>query len=180
MNRACFLDRDGVINRIVFREGRPCSPRCLREFEILAGAKEFLLESRARGFLNIVITNQPDISRGLMAAAELESMHRRIREELAVDDVIVCPHDDADACDCRKPRPGMLLRAARTWHIDLSRSFLIGDQWKDVEAGGRAGCTTILIDYPHNRDTEADVRVQNLAAALSRIELAEEERVLNG
>jgi D-glycero-D-manno-heptose 1,7-bisphosphate phosphatase len=179
MNRACFFDRDGVINQIVFREGKPCSPRRLDELKILDGVREFLLESRAKGFLNIVITNQPDISRGRMTVPELEAMHRRIREELAIDDIVVCPHDDTDACDCRKPKPGMLLMAAHKWHVDLTWSFLIGDQWKDIEAGKRAGCTTILIDYPHNRDTKADVRAHNLAAALLMIE-ASKERVLNG
>jgi D-glycero-D-manno-heptose 1,7-bisphosphate phosphatase len=178
MNRACFLDRDGVINRIVFREGKPCSPRYLREFEILDNAREFLLQSRARGFVNIIFTNQPDISRGLMAPVELESMHHRIRNDLAVDDIVVCPHDDADACDCRKPKPGMLLMAAQKWHIDLKRSLVIGDQWKDMEAGRRGGCRTILIDYPHNHDAKADIRVCGLTAALPMIEVVE-ERVLN-
>jgi D-glycero-D-manno-heptose 1,7-bisphosphate phosphatase len=178
MNRACFLDRDGVISRIIFREGKPCSPRSLGEFEILKNAKPFLLQSRSRGFLNIVITNQPDISRGLMTTIELESMHHRIRHELAVDDIIVCPHDNSDACDCRKPKPGMLLMAAQKWHIDLSKSFVIGDQWKDMEAGQRAGCTTLLIDYPHNRGAKTGIRVGDLAAALFAIE-ATEERVLN-
>jgi D-glycero-D-manno-heptose 1,7-bisphosphate phosphatase len=181
MNRAVFFDRDGVINRIVLRGGKICSPRCLSEFEILPGARDALERSRAMGFLNIVITNQPDIARGLMPVAKLESMHRRIREALAVDDIVICPHDDADRCDCRKPRPGMLLAAAWDWKIDLKASFVIGDQWKDVEAGKAAGCTTILIDYPHNQATGADVRVQDLAEALRVIEIETTQvRVSNG
>lgn len=173
MNRAIFLDRDGVINGIVLRGGRPCSPRCLSEFEIVGDAQDFLRRCRAMGFLSIVITNQPDICRGLMETAELESMHRRIRETLTVDDIVVCPHDDADGCDCRKPKPGMLLAAARKWDIDLKASFMIGDQWKDMEAGKAAGCTTVLIDRSYNQEMEADVRVQDLADALRVIETTE-------
>jgi D-glycero-D-manno-heptose 1,7-bisphosphate phosphatase len=119
--------------------------------------------------LNIVITNQPDISRGAMDISELEAMHRRIRETLPVDEILTCPHDDNDACDCRKPRPGMLLTAAQTWNIDLRQSFTIGDQWKDMEAGKAAGCTTVLIDYPYNQDVRADVRVPDLPSALQII-----------
>lgn len=179
MTRAIFFDRDGVINRVVFRAGRPCSPRSACQFALLNDARESLRRSRANGFLNIVVTNQPDISRGLMEAAELEAMHRRIRETLAVDDIVVCPHDDADRCDCRKPRPGMLLAAARKWDIDLKMSFMIGDQSKDVEAGRAAGCLAILIDSPYNQDVEADVRARDLAAALRMIEAAE-TRVSDG
>jgi D-glycero-D-manno-heptose 1,7-bisphosphate phosphatase len=169
MKRAVFLDRDGVINRIIFRTGKPCSPRNVSEFEILDGVSDALASLRRAGFLNIVITNQPDITRGLMDVQKLESMHNRLRETLPVDDVLVCPHDDRDGCSCRKPKPGMLLAAAEKWGLDLQGSFVIGDQWKDVAAGKDAGCTTILVDYPHNRDTQVDYRAGSLAEAVQYI-----------
>ena len=169
MRRAVFLDRDGIINRIVLRDGKPCSPRSVSEFEVLDGVSNALASLRRAGFLNIVITNQPDISRGLMDVQELESMHNCLRETLPVDDILVCPHDDRDGCPCRKPKPGMLLAAAKKWGVDLGSSFVIGDQWKDVAAGRGAGCTTILVDYPHNRDTQADYRAGSLAEAVEYI-----------
>ena len=144
--RAVFLDRDGVINRVRVVEGRPYPPRALAELEILTGVAEALQALREDGFLLIVATNQPDVARGTTSRAEVDAINARLMELLALDDIRVCFHDSADGCECRKPRPGLLADAARDYAIDLARSFMVGDRWRDIEAGRRAGCTTLFID----------------------------------
>ncbi len=145
MRRAVFLDRDGVLNRTVLREGRAVSPRKLAEFELLPRVREAVEALKRAELLAIVVTNQPDIARGQLDRAELERMHERLREQVPVEAIYTCPHDDADGCACRKPKPGLLLRAAQEWNAGLAESFLVGDSWKDVLAGKTAGCTSILI-----------------------------------
>lgn len=154
--RAVFLDRDGVLNRALVRDGRPYPPRELDELEILPGAAQACARLRTAGFDLVVVTNQPDIARGTLAAATVERLNEHLRQVVAVDEIVVCPHDDSDDCPCRKPRPGMLLEAAERRRLDLARSYMVGDRWRDVEAGRRAGCRTVLIDYGyHERAPEA-------------------------
>lgn len=169
MRQAIFLDRDGVINKVILKDGRCFSPRNIAEFELSDDIGEFLARSRQFGFVNIVITNQPDIARGLMSWDVLEAMHQFIKDNLPIDDVFICPHDDIDNCDCRKPKPGMLFQAAQKWNIDLANSFLIGDQWKDMEAGRNAGCITILLEYPYNKKVRSNFRVKDLRSAANII-----------
>ena len=169
MRPAVFLDRDGVLNKVILKEGKPFSPRRVEDFELSDGAKEFLVESKKTGFLNIVITNQPDIARGCLTRETLETINSLIKGKLPVDDIFVCPHDDINNCCCRKPKPGMLLEAAKKWNIDLKNSFIIGDQWKDVEVGKNVGCSTILIDCPYNKQVEPDFRVGDLLSATAII-----------
>jgi D-glycero-D-manno-heptose 1,7-bisphosphate phosphatase len=168
-HRAVFLDRDGVINRIVFRDGLPASPRNLEEFAFNDGVREAVDELRKCGYRIIVVTNQPDLARKRISREMLDEMARRMEQEIAIDDLYVCPHDDEDGCPCRKPRPGMLLEAARKWDIGLSESFMIGDTWKDVEAGRAAGCKTVLLDAPYNQEVAPDLRVKSLSEAVERI-----------
>jgi D-glycero-D-manno-heptose 1,7-bisphosphate phosphatase len=165
--KAAFLDRDGVLNRPLVRAGRPYPPRKLEELEILPGAVEACARLRRASLTLIVVTNQPDIARGSTTLAEVQAINAALRERLDVDDVRVCPHDDSDHCGCRKPAPGLLLDAARDHHIDLSRSFMVGDRWRDIEAGRRAGCRTILIEYGWNerRAEDPDTTVTDLAEA---------------
>lgn len=145
MNRAAvFLDRDGVLNRAVVRDGKPYPPADVASFEILPGVPEALAQLRAAGFLLIVVTNQPDVARGAQKRAVVEAMHERLRAALPLDDIKVCYDEGSDAY---KPRPGMLLDAARDWGIDLARSCLIGDRWRDVDCGKAVGCFTIFIDH---------------------------------
>jgi D-glycero-D-manno-heptose 1,7-bisphosphate phosphatase len=167
--RAVFLDRDGVINRAVFRDGRPTSPRNLAEFEIEDGVEESLKRLRAVGFKLFVVTNQPDIARGLMPRESLRLMTDRIMATLAVDEVRVCPHDDRDRCGCRKPNPGMLLELACEHGVELGGSYLIGDSWKDTSAASAAGCRSIILDRPYNQGDPANFRVANLAEAVNLI-----------
>lgn len=169
LKRAIFLDRDGVINQVTIKEGQPYSPRRLSEFKLNDGIKEVLNHLKEEGYLLIVITNQPDISRGLISREELDGLHELIRSELPVYDIIVCPHDSNDECGCRKPKPGMIVETARRWGIDIRSSFVIGDTWRDMEAGCRAGCTTILLDAPYNQDVDSDHRINHISEALKII-----------
>ena len=169
--RAVFLDRDGVLNRAYVRDGRPHPPARVDELEVLPGVAAAVERLREAGFDAIVVTNQPDIARGTTTAAGVDAIHRALRSVVAVDDVLVCPHDDADDCACRKPRPGMLVAAAERRGIDLSASVMVGDRWRDVEAGRRAGCTTVFVDrgYDEPRPTGSDAEVADLPAAVTWI-----------
>ncbi len=169
MEKAIFLDRDGVINKVVLKNNKPFSPNRFEDFEFLDGVKDILQKFKEKGFLNIIITNQPDIARGRMDWETLEMMHCYTKANLPVDDIFVCPHDDIDDCCCRKPKPGLLFEAAKKCNIDLKDSFLIGDQGKDVEAGRCAGCTTILIDCPYNKKQDSDFKVSDLYSAVEII-----------
>ncbi|MFZ0738847.1 MAG: HAD-IIIA family hydrolase [Candidatus Acidiferrales bacterium] len=170
--RAVFLDRDGVINRAIVRNGRPHPPATLDELEILPDVPEALSELKGHGFDLVVITNQPDVARGTQTRDAVEVINRKLASTLPLDDIFVCYHTDQDNCSCRKPKPGMLLDAARKYDIDLSVSFLVGDRWRDIEAGKNAGCKTILIDggYHEKRSGQApDASVGSLREAASWI-----------
>jgi D-glycero-D-manno-heptose 1,7-bisphosphate phosphatase len=147
MTRAVFLDRDGVLNRAVIRQGKPYSPAMPSDLRLLPGVREACRTLREARFALILITNQPDIARGLVTAEQVSGMNRRLQQFLQLDGVGVCPHDDSARCTCRKPQPGLLLEAARVWKIDLESSFIVGDRWRDIEAGHRAGCRPIFVDY---------------------------------
>jgi D-glycero-D-manno-heptose 1,7-bisphosphate phosphatase len=159
-NRALLLDRDGVINRAIVRDGKPYPPASVGELDILPGVAEALARSRVLGYLNIVITNQPDISRGTQTREAVEAMNGALMRDLPIDDVFVCYHDDADSCACRKPRPGLI--------------YVIGDRWRDIEAGIAAACRTILVDYGYNEGPPSrppEFRVGSLLEAVTRIEM---------
>ena len=164
--RGVFLDRDGVINRAVVRGNKPFPPS-ESELEILPGVLEALVQLKAAGFVLVVVTNQPDVARGSTDRQTVEAINARLTERLPLDEIRVCYHDTADACDCRKPEPGLLFSAARDWDVVLSMSFMVGDRWRDVEAGRRAGCTTLFIDYGYDepQPQACDYRVKSLAEA---------------
>jgi transaldolase len=168
MRRAVFLDRDGVINRALVRDGKPYPPASAAEIEVFEDAFSSLNRLREAGFLLFVVSNQPDIARGLTTQEVVAEIHSVLRSRLPVDEIYFCAHDDADACACRKPRPGMLLRAAETHGIDLRASFLIGDRWRDIDAGAAAGCRTVLIDWGYNERQPShppDIRTRSLMQA---------------
>jgi len=170
-NRAVFLDRDGVINRAIVRDGRPHSPANIAELVILPGVPEALHRLRAARFHLIVVTNQPNVSRGVQTRASIEAIHTALRAALPLSDIRVCYHDDADGCGCRKPAAGMLFDAARDAGIDLAASFMVGDRWRDIEAGRRAGCKTIFIDYDYAEPKPVgfDFKAASLAASVEWI-----------
>ena len=147
---AVFLDRDGVLNAADVRDGRPHPPADADAVSVLPGAVEACRDLADAGFALIVITNQPDIARGTTSAAAVDAINDRLLAELPLDEVVVCPHDDADGCECRKPRPGMILGAAGRLDIDLSRSVTVGDRWRDVAAGRAAGTRTVFVDRSYD------------------------------
>lgn len=167
--RAVFLDRDGVINEVVFRHGKPASPRTMEEFRFVEGIAAALQRLVHMSFRLFVISNQPDIARGFLAPAVLDAMTERIMTCLPIERVLTCTHDDRDGCACRKPRAGMLHTLASSEGLDLSRSFIVGDSWKDVQAGTTAGCTTILLRRDYNEGVTADYRLANMMEAANLI-----------
>ncbi|MEP6835795.1 MAG: HAD family hydrolase [Gemmatimonas sp.] len=146
MRRAVFLDRDGVINRAFVRGGKPYPPDSVDTLEILDGVKDALTRLHNAGYQLLVVTNQPDVARGTQRLDVIEAMHERLRLELPLDEILACYHD-GDDCECRKPKPGALLAAAERLQLDLTGSFMVGDRWRDIEAGQRAGCQSVFIDY---------------------------------
>lgn len=144
--RAVFLDRDGVLVVPEMRDGRSFAPLQLEDLQIYPEAKSALDRLKAAGYLLVVVTNQPDVGKGLISKSTLNQMHDRICQALPVDRVEFCSHTQSDDCTCRKPKPGMLLNAAHECQIDLEKSFMVGDRASDVEAGIAAGCKTIFID----------------------------------
>lgn len=177
--RAVFLDRDGVLNRALEREGKPYPPRSLEEFELLPGVPEACAMLKQAGFLLVVATNQPDVGRGTLPREIVESIHAHLRVRLPVDRVEVCYHPGKGLsdCDCRKPKPGMLLRAARELGVDLARSWMVGDRWRDIDCGHAAGCRTVFIDYGYAEvlKQQPDFRCGSLLEA-ARIILAQSVR----
>ncbi len=171
-NRAVFLDRDGVINKAFARNGKSYPPNCLKELEILQGARFALPILKKEGFFLIGITNQPDVAKGRQKREVVESINDYLISHLPITEIFVCYHDDIDKCECRKPKPGLILQAAKKYKIDLARSFMIGDRWKDIEAGKRAGCSTIFVDYKYAETSpslESDYTVNDVSKILEII-----------
>jgi D-glycero-D-manno-heptose 1,7-bisphosphate phosphatase len=167
--RAVFFDRDGVLNTAVVRDGKAFSPRRAADLHIERAAPAAADRLRAEGFLLFAVTNQPDVARGTLAPTELETMMRTVAGTLMLDDWRACTHDDADGCACRKPKPGMIADLAARWNVDVAGSFMVGDTARDVGAGRAAGCTTVLLRRPYNRDVDGDVVVHTLGEAVERI-----------
>jgi D-glycero-D-manno-heptose 1,7-bisphosphate phosphatase len=171
IRRAVFLDRDGVINRARVCDGKPYPPASVDELEVLPGVAASLHRLKAAGYLLVVVTNQPDVARGTQSKAVVEAMHARLAALLPIDEFRTCYHDDSDKCTCRKPQPGLILDAASTHDVDLGSSVMVGDRWRDIEAGRRAGCATVFLDYGYNeRQPEApDAVVGSLEEAAAWI-----------
>lgn len=171
---AVFLDRDGVLVVPEFRDGRSYAPRTLASFAIYPEARAALSALKDKGFLIVVVTNQPDIGNGKILSTVVEKMHALMLDELPIDKIEICPHRQDEDCTCRKPRAGMLLRAAQECGIDLSKSYMVGDRASDVEAGATAGCSTIFIDLGYTaekRPSQPDHVVRDVSDA-ARIILA--------
>jgi D-glycero-D-manno-heptose 1,7-bisphosphate phosphatase len=166
LNKAIFLDRDGVINQTVFRNGKPRAPYTLSEFALFLGVPEALEAFKNKGYTLIVVTNQPDVARGWVSRESVDMINDEIKELLPIDDLKICFHTEKDHCNCRKPRPGMILEAAKEWDIDLSLSYMIGDRHSDIQAGKEAGCKTILIGSGDmSSDVSPDFQLDSLLEA---------------
>jgi histidinol-phosphate phosphatase family protein len=176
---AVFLDRDGVLNELVLDPelGRPESPLQTSDVRLIPGAAEGAAALKAAGYVLVCVTNQPAAAKGKASLSELEAIQRSVREKLSangaeLDAWRMCPHHPngvvselSGPCDCRKPAPGMLLDAAQDLHLDLSRSWLIGDTAADVAAGRAAGCRTILIDNPSSAHKRSEADGSDFVAA---------------
>lgn len=173
--KAVFLDRDGVINEAVVKEMRPFPPNNLEELKIIAGVEEALINLSNKGFKLIVVTNQPDVKRGKTSLEQVNKINIYLQEILPIDAIYCCFHDDQDNCNCRKPKPGLIEKAYDEFSINSSETYMVGDRWRDVEAGFAAGCRTFFIDYGYNekQPTNFDFRVQSLLEA-SKIILGED------
>ena len=169
LKRAVFLDRDGVINRAITRDGLPFPPMSLGDFEILPGVPEACAKLKQAGFLLVVATNQPDVGRGIVPRELVEAMNAKMQKVISLDRIEICFHPGRGAsdCDCRKPKPGMLLHAARELNINLAQSWMVGDRWRDVDCGHAAGCRTIFIEgnYSEALKQKPDFFAGNLAEA---------------
>lgn len=176
--RAVFLDRDGVINSPVVRDGMPYPPATLAEFQILEGAVEACALLKQLGFYLVVVTNQPDVGRGTQSKEAVEEMHGKMCAALPLDRVEVC-YDPGQGIPSafRKPAPGMLLAAADALELNLPGSYMVGDRWRDIDAGAAAGCKTIFIDldYAETLRKQPDWRAANLLEAAKIIAMQEKE-----
>ena len=167
-SKAVFLDRDGVLNRALIRDGRPFPPSSPEAVELLPGVAGSCAALREAGALLFCVTNQPDVARGTARREEVMAINGYLQRECSLTDVATCYHDDSDGCDCRKPKPGMLIDLAARYRINLGQSVMVGDRRRDVEAGFRAGCRTVFIDYDYTeaRPSEASFTGGSLAEAV--------------
>lgn len=150
LRRAVFLDRDGVLIRAIVRDNKPYAAVSHDEVRIIEGVKEACAELSRAGFLLILTTNQPDVARRKITRQFVDEVNGRLVDELGLTDARVCDHDNADNCICRKPKPGLMTTAAADYGIDLASSIVVGDRWRDIEAGKNAGCKTVFIDYGYD------------------------------
>ena len=164
-HKVIFLDRDGVLNALVERDGKMVSPRLFKDFQILNGVSEAIETLRQQNYELVVVTNQPDISRGLMLQDELDQMTQAVLA-LGVHQVLICPHSDEDACLCRKPKPGLLTQYLESLDSKPTELWMIGDREVDVEAGSKIGAGVIRIrNYP-GQATNADFTCSSLVEAI--------------
>jgi D-glycero-D-manno-heptose 1,7-bisphosphate phosphatase len=158
---------------VVFHDNnKPSSPWLFEEFKLIPGIKKPLEELSNMGFLLFIISNQPDVARGNIKKDVIEKINKIIYYNYPIKEILICPHDDSQQCDCRKPKPGMIISLSKKWEIDIKKSYLIGDSWKDIEAGKKAGCKTILLDKNYNQSVEADYRTDDLESAVEIIKSA--------
>jgi len=169
VRRAVFLDRDGVVNRALVRNGKPYPPTNLNEFVILPDVAEACRKLKESGYTIVVATNQPDVGRGISSRDIVEEMHTFLLKQVPIDRIEICYHPGRGQsnCDCRKPLPGMLFRASQELGLDLSQSWMVGDRFGDIVCGQAAGCRTILIGggYGEDSQTTPDFYVSNLTEA---------------
>jgi D-glycero-D-manno-heptose 1,7-bisphosphate phosphatase len=169
MKPAVFIERDGILNQARVERQQQVSPLTLDQFHLNTQTASLLHELKAAGLLLIVTTNQPGLSRGYQSRRELDRMHQSLKTAFPIDDLLLCPHEDADRCPCRKPKPGLLIEAAHKWGIDLNRSFVISDKWQDAEAARRAGATSLLVQSPWLGDCHHDFVLPDLSCLIDKL-----------
>ena len=173
MNSAIFLDRDGVVNYTIIREKKPYAPICINELKIIPEIKRVIDFFKQRQFKVFVITNQPDVARGKVTMGEVKKINASILSQLSIDEIFTCYHDNQDQCECRKPRPGAFMTLSKKYNIDLTKSIMVGDRAKDIEAAKNANCPSVFIDYGYNEPKPIDQKytidsVEELLTCLER------------
>jgi D-glycero-D-manno-heptose 1,7-bisphosphate phosphatase len=148
--RAVFLDRDGVIIETKVEFGRPIAIRKKNEIKMLGDATKGIKLLLNSGFELVIITNQPDVAKGITPIEHVNQIHKEISRLTGLKHFYICSHADSDSCECRKPKPGLLISASENLNLDLDNSFLIGDRWRDIASGQKAGCRCYFIDYGYN------------------------------
>jgi D-glycero-D-manno-heptose 1,7-bisphosphate phosphatase len=168
MKKAVFLDRDGVINRSKIVDGVAKPPSTIAEVEILSGVIKAIKILKAHNYIPVVVTNQPDVARGVTSQAQVDAINTHIGTITNIEFFYTCFHDDIDKCDCRKPAPGLIKRAVLELNLDVASSYLVGDRWRDIAAGQVAGCQSFFIDYsyPEKRPEMPFTRVSSLLEAV--------------
>jgi D-glycero-D-manno-heptose 1,7-bisphosphate phosphatase len=169
MKAAVFIERDGVLNEVRLEKQQPVSPMTLEDFHANQAAVPLLKKLKAAGLLLIATTNQPGLSRGYQTRRELDRMHELLRTTFALDDILLCPHDAADSCTCRPPKPGLLVEAGFKWRLNLDHCFVISNKWQDAEAARAVGCTALLLQSPWNGKARSGLVLPDLAAAVDKL-----------
>jgi D-glycero-D-manno-heptose 1,7-bisphosphate phosphatase len=169
MKVGVFIERDGVLNKVRLERYHQVTPLTAIEFEVNPGVATLLKKLKAAGLVVIATTNQPGLSHGQLSRRELDRMHETLRRTLPLDDILVCPHAEADHCPCRKPKPGLLIEAKFKWHLDMDRSFVISDKWQDAEAARAAGCTSLMLKSPWVGSVHHDFLLTDFSSAVDKI-----------
>lgn len=173
-----FLDRDGVVVEALVRDEQPYSPRVMEEVRIIGGVAEAIEKLLSLDFKVVVVTNQPDVARRDISIDFVYEVHDYIMKNTGIEHFYVCPHNDEQGCNCRKPKPGLFWQATSDLNLDLSNSFLVGDRWKDIAAGNSVGSTCFFIDYKYNepKPEQPFIQVQSLLDATNLVEESYDKR----
>ena len=165
------MDRDGVLNVSLVKNGRPYPPNHLSQVIIIDGVMESVKLLRGKGYEIVVVTNQPDVARGITSKSEVETINKYLGDEIGIDYFYTCFHDDGDDCECRKPKNALLRLAADDLNLDLNSSIMVGDRWRDIAAGQSVGCACYFIDYSYSerKPIEPYYSVTSLIEATQRI-----------
>lgn len=164
-----FIERDGILNEVRVEGQYQASPLTLEDMRPIEAAVPLLHKLKSAGYVLIVTTNQPGLSRGYQSRRELDRMHTRLRALFPVDDILVCPHDETDNCSCRKPKPGLLVEAGFRHRLNLDQSCVISDKWQDAEAARSAGCTSVLLESRWTGKVHRDFLVSDLTSAVDKV-----------
>jgi D-glycero-D-manno-heptose 1,7-bisphosphate phosphatase len=169
-SRAIFLDRDGILNKAIVINKKPKSPKNLSELVLNKSLKKFLLDAKKSYYL-ICVTNQPEVGRKKFSKTEIKKINNFIKVFFNLDDIFTCYHEKDNICNCRKPKIGLLLKSKKKYNINLKKSIVIGDRWKDIAMGKKAGCKTIFVDYNYNENLKdrPDVTVNNIKKLINHV-----------
>ena len=171
MRKAVFLDRDGVLSKTSIRNGKTYAVKKLKDFKLFYRSKESVQKLKSAGFMVIVITNQPDVGKKLISKTTLKKMHHKLKKTTKVDAIYTCTHTRNANCYCRKPKPGMILNAAKKHNINLKHSFMVGDRLSDILAARKAKCRGIFLDkkYLEKKPKSQEATFHNLVQATNYI-----------